>query len=117
MEFIRRRAMRYYFGGPAEVTDVGSKIQLLASTTDLSAFGCFVKTTNPFPQGTRIALKITHSGLVFATSGQVTHAQPNKGMGIAFGAVEPDDQVVLNRWLAHGERRRRFIPAHFNSAT
>jgi hypothetical protein len=116
MDFIRRRAIRHYFGGPAEVTDVNSKKQLLASTTDLSMFGCFVKTANPFPQGTSVALKITHRGVIFAVCGKVAHAQQKRGMGISFGAIEPDHQTVLDSWLARSEVRRS-SPGLFDNAT
>lgn len=93
--------------------DVDSKKTLLALTTDLSMFGCFVRTKTPFPEGTSISLKITHRGVVFTTCGSVAHAQPNRGMGIAFGIVASSDQMVLDSWLSHGNRRPRIISAYF----
>ena len=117
MDFIRRRAIRHYFGGPAEVTDLNSHTRLLALTTDLSVFGCFVRTRHPFPEGARISLKITHEGVVFANCGNVAHVQPNKGMGIAFGAVDRQAQVVLDQWLSDSDKKRRVIPLEFNNAT
>lgn len=117
MDFIRRRAIRHYFGGPAEVTDLNNYTRLLALTTDLSAFGCFVRTRHPFPEGTRINLKITHEGVVFASCGNVAHVQPNKGMGIAFGAVDRQAKVVLDDWISHSDKKRRAFPLEFNNAT
>jgi hypothetical protein len=117
MDFIRRRAVRHYFGGPAEVTDLDSHTRLLALTTDLSVFGCFVRTRHPFPEGTKITLKITHEGVVFANYGNVAHVQANKGMGIAFGAVDRQAQVVLDRWISQSDKKRRAFPLEFNNAS
>jgi hypothetical protein len=117
MDFIRRRAVRHYFGGPAEVTDLNNRTRLLALTTDLSVFGCFVRTRHPFPEGTKITLKITHEGVVFANCGNVAHVQPSKGMGIAFGAVDGQAQLVLDNWISHSDKKRRVFPLEFNNAT
>jgi hypothetical protein len=117
MDFIRRRAVRHYFGGPAEVTDFNNHKRLLALTTDLSVFGCFVRTRHPFPKGTEITLKISHQGAVFTSCGNVAHVQPNKGMGIAFGAVDRHAQVVLDHWISHSDKKRRVFSLEFNNAT
>jgi hypothetical protein len=115
MEYIRRRAFRLYFGGAAEIADTNSKRRLLALTTDLSAFGCFVKTETPWPTGTEIAVKITHKGQAFVGLGTVAHARPELGMGIAFSAVTREDQEILDRWLSHSDRRQREVPVQFRT--
>lgn len=117
MDFIRRRAVRHYFGGPAEVTDLNNHTRLLALTTDLSVFGCFVRTRHPFPEGTRITVRITHQGAVFANCGDVAHVQPNKGMGIAFGAVDRQAQVILDDWISRSDKKRRVFPLEFKIGT
>ena len=100
-----RRTTRHYFGGPAEVIDIRSKMHLLAPATDLSLFGCFVKTITPFAEGTRIRLRITHGGLVFEARGHVAHSRVGKGMGIAFAEMELAHQIVLDEWLAQNRSR------------
>jgi hypothetical protein len=94
----RRRAIRYRFGGVAEVINSAGK-HCVALSSDLNLFGCFVKTTAPFPKGTGVDVRITHGGAQFSARGKVTHSQPDKGMGIAFGAIEPEHRAILNNWL------------------
>jgi hypothetical protein len=104
----RRRAIWYFFGGIAEVTDVGSGNRLVSETSELSRLGCFVKTTDPFLPGTVLDIKITHEKRSFVARGAVVHLL-DQGMGIAFGVVSPSDQTVLNGWLPNG--RTNFVVA------
>ena len=99
--FERRRAIRYFFGGVAEVTDVESGKHLVSETTELGRFGCFVKTIAPFSPGATVSLKITHQDTFFAAPGMVAYVLADKGMGIAFGSVSPKDAAVLEGWLPH----------------
>jgi hypothetical protein len=98
--FIRRRAPRHYFGGPAEVKDLSSKLEVLGATTNLSAFGCFARTKETFPEGTKVAVRITRCGVTFESFGEVTHVQSGKGMGIAFASIEAQSQTILEKWIA-----------------
>ena len=50
---------------------------------NLSLFGCYVHTTDPFPVGTKVSLRITHGGTSLAALGKVVHSKPNSGMGVA----------------------------------
>jgi PilZ domain-containing protein len=97
----RRRTPRYAFvGGVAELTAPPSDQYLVASTGELGRFGCFVRTTNPFPAGAKVSLKITYDGKEFVAAGEVVYVLPDKGMGIVFRAIPPSDQSVLEDWLA-----------------
>jgi PilZ domain-containing protein len=100
MQIQRRRATRHLFGGAAEVINVESRRQLISLTRDLSLYGCFVTCKAPFPKGTRVRLKITNSKANFSVVGNVAYSLLDEGMGIAFVHVEPNDQVVLEEWLA-----------------
>lgn len=97
----RRGATRYYFGAIAEVIDLDKPGELVSVTRDLSLSGCFVKTTTPFPQGTRVRVRITHSGAEFAAIGNVTANVTPTGMGIAFTQIEPNDRAILGGWLGN----------------
>ena len=103
----RRRAIRYFFGGVAEVTDVESGKHLVSETTELGRFGCFVKTIAPFSPGATVSLKITHQDTFFAAPGRVAYVLADKGMGISFGAVSPEDEAVLEHWLPHSTEEER----------
>lgn len=98
MAIERRCATRYNFGAIAEVIDLDEPDELVSVTRDLSASGCFVKTTTPFPTGTRVRVRITHSGAEFAAIGNVTNVNPT-GMGIIFAEIEANDRTILERWL------------------
>ena len=82
-----------------ELTDV-SETHLTARTKDLSLFGCFVQTATPFPEGTKVILRISHGGSNFFAQGRVAHSRPNVGMEITFIAIEPNSMPVLDKWLA-----------------
>lgn len=73
---------------------------LTARTTNLSLFGCYVCATEPFPEGTKVSLRITHGGTSLAALGKVVHSEPNSGMGVAFTEIEPPSQAILEKWLA-----------------
>jgi hypothetical protein len=103
MQLERRRATRHYFGGAAEVINIVSGKRLIASCNDLSVFGCFLKTSIVFPRGTNVKLEITHADMRLAVLGKVAQGEADKGMGVVFGAIEPEDQAVLNEWLAQAE--------------
>jgi len=64
-------------------------------------FGCYVYTSSPFPESTKVSLKISHGGASLATLGMVVYSKPNSGMGIAFGELEPGSQAILEKWIAH----------------
>jgi hypothetical protein len=59
-----------------------------------------VYTTGPFPEGTKVSLKITHGGITLASLGKAVHSKPNSGMGVAFSTIEPPSQAILEKWLA-----------------
>jgi hypothetical protein len=61
--------------------------------------GCFVETTNPFIGGTKVRLRISHDGVVFATGGTVAYSLSGKGMGITFTSIEPSSIAILDSWL------------------
>ena len=73
--------------------------EVVSLTRDLSFSGVFVKTTTPFSTGTRVRVRITHSGADFAAIGTVTSNLTPTGMGIVFTEIEPNDRATLERWL------------------
>ena len=67
---------------------------------NLSLFGCYVHTNDPFPEGTKVSLRIIHGGTSLAILGKVVHSEPSSGMGVAFTTIEPPSQAILEKWLA-----------------
>ena len=96
----RRAVPRFLFIANAEETDMNSGARLSARVSELSLKGCYLDTLNPFPQGTRIKVRITHENASFTALARVIYQHPNMGMGIVFTAMEPTQSEVLKKWLA-----------------
>jgi len=95
----RPRARRYFFVANIELTDLQSEARFTDQTSDLSLFGCHVNAGEILQAGIRIRLRIVHTGAQFGAIGKIVYASPNAGMGVEFTEIEPNDQVVLERWI------------------
>ena len=84
-----------------DLTDLESGKHLAAHIKDLNLLGCYVETVTPFPEGTKVRLRISHAGRNFMAIGKVAYSRRNSGMGIAFITIEPRSQEVLDLWLAN----------------
>lgn len=80
------------------VIDTTSAEVVVARTTELSRFGCFVETLWPLPQRSRVHVEIADDVDIFTASGRVAYVTRN-GMGIAFGLVESQNYEILAKWL------------------
>ena len=99
MQPERPRAHRYSFIATVELTDLQFGIQMKEQTSDLSLFGCHVNTLKPWLAGTRVRIRITHRGAIFAAFGRIAYVQPNVGMGIFFTGIEKKDELTLEKWI------------------
>src|SRR6202158_2692540 len=104
MDSERRRAPRYPIIADAEVTEIASETKLSARTSDLSLGGCFLDMLNPSPEGTEIAVRISHADTTFTARERVVFLFPNMGMGVMFTSVPASQQVLLEKWLGGGGR-------------
>jgi c-di-GMP-binding flagellar brake protein YcgR len=95
----RPRARRYPFVASIEMTNVESEAQMNEQTCDLSLFGCGVNTQKPLPAGARVRIRIVHAGANFVTLGKVAHAGKSSRMGVVFTKIEPNQQLVLEKWI------------------
>ena len=93
------RARRLPFVAPIELTDVSSEIQMIERTNDLSFFGCHINTLKPLPAETKVWIRIEHEGANFVAWGKVIFSSPHSGMGVVFTKVEPNSQVILEKWI------------------
>jgi hypothetical protein len=94
------RAVRFPFAANIELTDVQSERVLNARTSNLGLFGCYVSTTDPFPMGTKVWIRINHGGATLATFGQVVYLNPKAGMGVLFTEVEASARAILEKWVS-----------------
>jgi hypothetical protein len=77
---------------------------VVAQTTELSRFGCFIQTAKPYPRGTKVHVEIAEAGTTFIASGAVAYVT-DEGMGVVFSMVEPDNYEILAKWLSRTPRR------------
>ena len=100
----RRRVPRVPFKATSVVTEIGSSQMVVARTNELSRFGCFVQTTKPYPQGTRVHIEMADGGNIFTASGVVAYLTRD-GMGIVFSMIEAEKYEILANWLSRIARR------------
>lgn len=93
------RARRYLFVAAVELTDMRSDAKIQERTSDLSLFGCRVETHKPFPTGAKVRIRITHMSANFVALGRVSYTTSEGGMGITFTQIEPNDQLILEKWV------------------
>ncbi|HKW34775.1 MAG TPA: PilZ domain-containing protein [Candidatus Acidoferrum sp.] len=110
MQSERPRARRYPCVASIEMTDVESEAQIIEQTCDLSLFGCGVTTQKPLLAGTRMLIRIQHAGANFAAMGRVAHAGHGTRMGVVFTKIEPNQQLVLEKWIAELREARVIKP-------
>lgn len=99
----RRRLPRISFKATSVVAEIGSTQIVVAQTTELSRYGCFVKTIEPYPQGTRVRIEMAEAGTTFSASGVVAYVAGD-GMGVIFSMVDPENYEILAQWLSRSPR-------------
>ena len=77
-----------------------SGAQLSARTSELGLGGCYIDALNPFPKGTLVQLRVLRDQGVFETKAKVVYCDPRFGMGLAFAGITPEQQSLLEAWLA-----------------
>jgi PilZ domain len=79
-----RRTPRYSLAVDIEIVDVHSGIRIEAQTKTLSLAGCGVETLKLFPQGTSVAVKLSHQGQEMKAFARIVYSRSDLGMGLAF---------------------------------
>lgn len=95
-----RRALRHSLIVDVEVTDLESGIQIRERTKDVNLYGCGVNTATTFPAGTKVVVKMVCGLEKVKAFGKVIYGRQDIGMGIVFTTVEPEDQRLLENWIA-----------------
>jgi hypothetical protein len=96
----RRTHPRYEFVAAVEVVAAESGERMETRVRDLSQEGCYVDTNNALPLGTVTDVRITKGAQLFEARGRVVYSRANKGMGLVFTAIEPEQLRILETWLA-----------------
>jgi hypothetical protein len=82
-----------------ELTDLESEAHVQERTSDLSLYGCRAEARKPFPTGTKVRIRIAHRSTNFVALGRVSYATAEGGIGIVFTRIEPNDQLILEKWV------------------
>jgi len=98
---------RLPFAAEVRAAELHSGREIWAETANLSKGGCYVRTREPFSQGTLLAIEIRHHGVHFLTDAMVAYTLESNGMGLSFLNVPADELPILEQWLysAGGERQ------------
>jgi c-di-GMP-binding flagellar brake protein YcgR len=73
---------------------------LRCQLTDLSLHGCYLEVTSPFPVATRVTLTMRTVGLEVKSEGVVRVMHAEKGMGVEFTRNTPEQQALIEKFLA-----------------
>jgi hypothetical protein len=103
---IARRVPRYPLVADVAVTDVDRKVQMKARTNTVGLFGCGIKTSNPFAQGTSVRVRLSHRGAEVKGVGIVAYVRPDLDMGIAFTDIDRESERILRLWIEELIRMR-----------
>jgi hypothetical protein len=106
---MARRASRFPFSAPAEVTSDDSVE--LTRVTELSRHGCYLETTKHRTAGTRVTVKIMNKDQIFEATATVLYSRPTMGMAVAFREVKPVFQLILEEWLQQSLNRQNQKPS------
>jgi hypothetical protein len=104
----RRSGLRHAFVVTAEAEELATATKLPARISDLSAYGCYLDTLNPFSSGTRIRIHFKKGNETFQLVGVVVYSHEGMGMGVSFTAVNPGAQEAIQKWLTETEDGRPF---------
>src|SRR5579872_3281508 len=96
----RRTTARYPFTATCDATEPKSHAKIIGRTSDLGRGGCFIDTIGPFPVGTVLVIRINRESQTLTIEGKVAFAQAGMGMGLAFTKAAPDQQAILDEWIA-----------------
>ena len=96
----RRTHPRYEFTAAVEVIAPESGARIETRVRDLSQQGCYVDTNNPLPLGTITDVRIKKGAQLFEAPARVVYSRAERGMGLVFTAIEPEQRGILETWLA-----------------
>jgi len=97
---------RLAFAAEVRATELHSGREIWGETANLSKGGCYVRTREPFSQGTLLAIEIRHHGEHFLTDAMVAYTLKSNGMGLSFLNVPANELPILEQWLSSAGGKR-----------
>jgi len=93
----RRAQTRYRCRIGAEVYRTGTSVPNHCCLTDLSAGGCYLEVSLPFPKGSSVEILVRTYDLKLRLRGVVQASHPGYGMGLAFELKTKEEQANLKK--------------------
>ena len=100
----QRRVPRYAFIATAELIEQKTDVRIATRVSELSLHGCYLDMMNPFPPETLVLVKISAGDVIFQAKSKIVYVQPNLGAGVTFLEVTPENEAILQRWLAQAKQ-------------
>jgi|HubBroStandDraft_5_1064220.scaffolds.fasta_scaffold300579_2 hypothetical protein len=96
----RRSVPRYPFIAAVDIFEPVSRTAFQGRTAEIGAKGCYVDMVNPLAVNSVFQLRIHRDGSTFETWGRAVYAQEGLGMGVFFLKTQPEQQSVIESWIA-----------------
>ena len=93
----RRSEARYNCRISAEVYRTGTNVPNHCCLTDLSAGGCYLEVSLPFPMGSSVEILVRTYELKLRLRGTVQASHPGYGMGVAFELKTKEEQSSVKK--------------------
>jgi hypothetical protein len=95
----RRRHARHPFTATVEAVEHNSKTRIQGRTSDLSRGGCYVDSTNSFPAGSVVKIRLTKELRSFEAQAEVVYSLVGMGMGVKFTDADPEQLWTVEKWV------------------
>jgi PilZ domain len=106
----QRRSTRLRFAAELRATELNSGKEIWGETTNLSRGGCFVRTSQSFPQGTLLRIEMRKQRVRFVTDARVVYALEREGMGLSFLNIPGNQLSILEEWFSFAEEKQSVEP-------
>jgi hypothetical protein len=96
----RRAEPRYPVAAMAEATDAKTHTRITGRISDIGIGGCYFEVMSPFAVGNELHVRITRNQQSVTANAKVLYSTGGMGMGLIFTSVAPEQQQVLQVWVA-----------------
>jgi PilZ domain len=96
----RRTEPRYMLVASADIVDPASETHITGRLSEISRAGCYIDLLNTLPKDTLVQIRISRDQGVFESLARIVYAQEGIGMGVAFVNPSPEQQNILDAWIA-----------------
>lgn len=96
----RRNPTRHTCRLGAQIFRPESDVPVRCSLSDIGSGGCYVETSEPFPEGTAVELVVRTEDLKLCISGRVRSVDRGFGMGVQFSLKNEEQQKQVQQLIA-----------------